>query len=247
MMKIALRVSFAAVLLLTLAALPAAAQIRIPAGDDPWTTPPPPAGQTVFTFPAGDVEALCGAPASDAWDHRVALSGPPGSTYDTVVRRHKDVYVDPATSGSTPVEVVGLKFVSVASQATPCGRLNWKVGLAGAQGVTTMTLTQTSSRGGNFVADLQVSVRFDGYDAGSGKYVGSLFYAFKLPDPGTGSGAGTPWSIGAAGEFRAGMTETDNCIDVLREKLAATPTDSRHHYFISDLIAQGKCRETSTN
>ncbi len=45
------------------------------------------------------------------------------------------------------------------------------------------------------------------------------------------------------GQFRAGMTETDNCIDVLREKLNQYSPDSRHFYYISDLIAQGKCSE----
>jgi hypothetical protein len=38
------------------------------------------------------------------------------------------------------------------------------------------------------------------------------------------------------------MTETDNCIQVLRDKLGNYPPGSQHIYFISDLIAAGKCR-----
>ena len=37
------------------------------------------------------------------------------------------------------------------------------------------------------------------------------------------------------------MTETNNCIQVLRDKLGTFPPGSAHFYFISDLIAKGQC------
>jgi hypothetical protein len=82
---------------------------------------------------------------------------------------------------------------------------------------------------------LRVEMQANRFDTGA--YVGSLFYDIKLPDP-TG---GTPWSFGAGGGFRPGMTETNNCIQVLRDKLGTFPPGSSHFYFISDLIAKGQC------
>jgi hypothetical protein len=241
MSKLILRTAICGILLVSLAALPAISQV-IPAGKDFWVTPAN--GQTYFTFPAGDVESLCGAPKSDLWDHRVALSGVPvaGSDYDTVVGRIDNAVFDATGIAKTRVQVSHLAFRG-SSLRTPCGSINWSVGLAGPQRVTDMVIRRTSDKGGIFNAQLAVDVEFRGFNAGSGAYVGSLFYAFDLPDPGAGTGAGTPWSFGPNGEFRAGMTELDNCIDVLRKKLNLYSPDSSHFYYISDMIAAGKCRE----
>jgi hypothetical protein len=39
------------------------------------------------------------------------------------------------------------------------------------------------------------------------------------------------------------MTETDNCIAVLRQKLTQYATTSKHYYYISNMISQGRCTE----
>src|SRR5262245_17566070 len=82
-----------AVLLASLAALPAAAQV-IPAGIDYWRTPN--TGGTVFEFPEGDVESLCGLAPVVGWDHKVALQGVPtgGADWDTSVARLDDAVFD---------------------------------------------------------------------------------------------------------------------------------------------------------
>jgi hypothetical protein len=224
------------ILLVSLAALPCAAQVINP-GNDFWTTPAN--GQTFFTFPSGDVEALCGAVPSSTWNHTLVLQGVPLGTpaYDTVVARLDPAVFDSTGTATTRVQVRALSFASSAPLATPCGSLSWTAGLAGTQGITKMTLHRTSPSGGYFNADLSVAVELRAFDP-KGQYVGSLFYNFGLPDQ---SGASTPWSINTAGEFRAGMTTTNDCIAVLRQKLAATPTSSEHYYYISDMIAHGQC------
>jgi hypothetical protein len=231
------RLRFAPVLLLAgLTALPAAA-LTIPAGDDPWVTPNN--GQTHFGFKNGDVESLCGAPASTTWNHNVALRGVPvtGFDYDTVVRRLSPATFDTAGNASTTVVVTRLEMVSSAPQATPCGSLNWRVSLSGAQAATPMKFARTSATGGVFAADIAVNVVFRATNASTGAAVGSLFYNIVLPDPATG----TPWSFSKTGVYRAGMNPADDCIAVLRQKLLTYPTTSSHYYWISDMIAQGQC------
>ena len=234
MNKAILRASLLGLLLASLAALPAAAQI--PPGPDYWVTPDN--GRTFFTFPNGDVESLCGAPPSTAWNHRVNLRGVPvAADYDTVVQRLDKAVFDTTGHAQTRIVVKALSFASAAPQGTPCGTLKWTVGLTGTQSPTVMRLRRTSSQGGFFSADISVRVEFRAYNASTNAYVGSLFYSMILPDPQNG----TPWSFGTSGQFRAGMTTTNNCVDVLREKLTTYSPDSDHFYFISDMIAQGRC------
>ena len=238
MTRFTLRASLLAILLAGLAGLSASAQI-ISAGPDFWTTPAN--SQTYFTFPAGDVEALCGAQPKDDWDHKLALKGVPlssGPAYDTVVARLDDAVFDASGTATTRVQVQKLSFASIAPRDTPCGALTWQATLAGTQGITTMVLRRTSPMGGFFNADLSIKVELRAFNS-SNVYIGSLFYDFILPDPGTG----TPWSFGSAGEFRAGMTDTNNCLNVLRQKLSTYATDSSHYYYISDMIARGQCKE----
>lgn len=235
MNKMSWRTTAVLMLLAAFLAVPAFAQ-TIPPGKDFWVTPNN--GQTDFTFPNGDVESLCGAPASTTWNHKVLLRGvpAPGSDYDTVVARLDKAVFDSTLQASTRIQVSMLSFASAASQSTPCGPLNWTVGLSGPQAVTTMKLRRTSTTGGLFSADIAVNVEFRAIRNGS--YLGSLFYNIVLPDPATG----TPWSFGPTGQFRAGMTPANDCVDVLREKLLTYSPDSSHFYFISNMIAQGQCR-----
>lgn len=242
MNKAILRASLLGLLLVGLAALPAAAQ-TIPPGPDYWVTPDN--SRTFFTFPDGDVEALCGAPSSTTWNHRVNLKGVPVSAvtadYDTVVQRLDNAVFDTTGHAQTRIVVKALSFASAAPQGTPCGTLNWTVGLAGTQSHTIMRLRRTSAQGGFFSADISVRVEFRAYNASTNAYVGSLFYSMILPDPQNG----TPWSFGTSGQFRAGMTTTNNCVDVLREKLTTYSPDSDHFYYISNMIAQGQCHRTN--
>ncbi len=230
-LRVAALVAFVAMV----AALPSAAQI-IPAGKDFWVTPSN--GQTDFVFPKGEVEALCGAPTS-ATPLRVTLKGVPatGSDYDTVVARLDNAVFNSSGNAATRIQVAALNFVSAAPLVSPCGKLDFTVRLAGAQAVTVMKLIRTSDRGGFFSADIAVNTEFRA--TRGGVYIGSLFYNIVLPDPANG----TAWSFGPAGEFRAGMTEADDCIDVLRQKLLNYDVTSDHFYFISDMIAKGQCRK----
>ena len=228
---------------IVLATLLASAAFAVPPftiikGNDFWVTPNN--NQTKFQFKDGDVEHLCGLPPSSTWDHHVFLKGVPatGSDYDTVVARLDNAVFDTTGQASTRVQVQLLNLVSAAPQSTPCGILNWTVVLAGPQAVTTMKLRKTTAQGGFFSADIAVNVELRA--TRNGVYLGSVFYNIVLPDPMTG----TPWSIGPTGQFRAGMTEANDCIDVLRQKLLTYPQDSDHFYYISDMIAKGQCRQT---
>jgi hypothetical protein len=218
------------------AALPVTAQI-IPAGEDRWVTPGD--GRTFFKFPPGDVESLCGAPPSSAWDHTVRLTGvpDPGEDWDTVVARLDDADVSADTGGfaTVPIQVTRLVFRSLAPQETPCGVLLWYVKAVDHQPITKMSIQNLSGRGGIFKATISVRVIFEATDS-RGNVVGTLFYTLDLPD-----NTGVPWSFGPSGIFRPGIDEGDNCIDVLREKLGTATGD--HVYYIENLIAQGKCSE----
>lgn len=239
MIRTSLRVCILGILLVSLAALPSMAQ-PVPASNDYFRTPAN--GQTFFEFPDGDVESLCGAPPQAAWNHRVALTGVPqaGSDWDTVVSRLDSLVFPPfngvAQTLTTRVQVRSLTFVSIASQLTPCGELNWTARLAGAQPITKMVITRSTQGGGTFTANLAVSVELSATDT-KGNYVGSLFYTRDLPNPTTG----TPWSWRVDGVFRAGISDTNNCIAVLRAKLNTVDPASSHYYWISDMIAQGVC------
>jgi hypothetical protein len=240
MTKIALRSSILGILLVSLAALPAMAQPPIPAGSDYWVTPAN--GQTVFEFPEGDVESLCGAPISAAWDHKVALRGVPtvGSDWDTRVARLDNAVFDTTGTAVTRIQVKDLNLASIAAHATPCRRINWKVSLACCpQPITRMVLRSDATGGGVFHANLSVSVEFKAFNADNGAYIGSLFYTRELPD----QASGTPWSYGGPTGFRPGITTANTCIDVLRQKLSQFAPTSSHYYWISDMIAQGICHK----
>jgi hypothetical protein len=239
MSKLTLRTAFLGLLLASLAALPAMAQV-IPADKDPWVTPAN--GQTRFTFADGDVESLCGLAPDPSWDHTVALQGVPvpGSDYDTVVARLDDAVFSNGVA-TTRIQVVGLSFRSINPTATPCGLLDWKVGLFGPQAVTKMTINRTTRTGGTFCADIAVNAELQAFDL-NGKYVGSVFANVVLPQ--SAATGCTPWSFDpTTGRFRPGISDTNNCIAALRKKLATYPTNSSHYYYISNLIAKGLCKE----
>lgn len=214
--------------------LPAAAQV-IPAGDDRWVTPHD--GRTGFTFPPGDVESLCGQPASFDWDRRVSLGGVPfpGVDWDTVVSRLKDVDLC-GGSAKVAIQVRHLHFTSLGLHETPCGKVQWDVRLAGNQPTTSMVIEHSSPGGGRFEADLQLRVAFNGTTS-DGAFLGTLIYTLGLPDP----PGGTPWSFGGPTGWRPGIDETETCFDVLREKAGIMGGD--HVYFIENMIAQGRCHK----
>ena len=225
----------ASAILLAGLALPVTAQPPIPAGNDYWQTPDN--GQTLFEFPDGDVESLCKKTAQGL-NLTAKLRGipAPGSDWDTIIARLDEARFDSTGKASTRIQVKHIAFES-DYMGTPCGEIRWVVSLASCpQPVTRMVIHASPKR---FYANIAVSVEFKAFD-NKGAFLGSLFYTRELPDP--VSGSGTPWSYGGPTGFRAGMTDTDNCIDVLRQKLSTYDPKSDHYYFISDLIAAGKCK-----
>jgi hypothetical protein len=223
-----------------LAAVPAAAQ-TIPKGTDYWRTP---ANGTKFTFPDKDVEGLCPSRPPIPWNHKVSLRGIPAqsSDWDSAVTRLIDAKFDRSGNAQTRVQFASLALISDTPSDTPCGKVIWIARLAkGKQPITPMKITKKgpTGRGGLFSAALALRVEMQANRADTGLYVGSLFYDIKLPDP----SGGTAWSFGAGNVFRAGMTENNDCIQVLREKLGNFPPDSAHFYFISELIAKHDCRD----
>ncbi len=237
MTRFLVRATVLSILFALLAAVPAAAQ-TIPKGTDYWRTP---LNGTKFTFPDGEVENLCHKKPDPSWNHQVTLRGIPsqGTDWDSAVERLEDANFYKAKEATTRVQFRSLMLISTAPSDTPCGKVFWTARLAkGKQPTTKMKITKSSDRGGVFSAELALRVEMQANHSDTGAYVGSLFFDIKLPDP-TG---GTPWSFGAGNAFRPGMTETDNCIAVLRKKLGTFPPDSEHFYFISDLIAKGQCK-----
>jgi len=231
------RASALSITLAILVAVQGAAQV-IPAGVDYWRTP---LNGTKFRFPEKDVESLCKANPDPSWNHEVTLRGIPtqGSDWDSAVARLSEAVFDKEGNARTKVQFKSLALISTAPSDTPCGRLLWTARLAkGAQPITPMKITRKSKRGGTFSAELALRVEMQANDFNTGARVGSLFFDIKLPDP----AGGTPWSFSASKRFRPGMTETDNCIQVLRDKLGTFPPGSQHIYFISNLIAEGNCK-----
>lgn len=238
MTKLRLCAVTVSIVLAALAAMPAAAMgpgevHSIRHGMDYWRTP---AGGGTFTFPPGDVEALCHKPPDASWTHGVSFEGVPvkGADWDSAVARLADAHFDHEGVAYTRIQFKYLHLRSTAPSSTPCGNLSWHVRLAGHQPITKMKITRTSPKGGTFFADLALRAELVATDP-AGKEVGKLFYDIKLPDPTNG----TPWSYEK--RFRGGMDTANNCLKVERQELANTPTTSFHYYFISDAIAQGKC------
>jgi hypothetical protein len=238
MTRFLVRAMLLTVVLAAVVAAPAASQV-IPKGTDFWRTP---ASGTVLKFPQGDVEGLCKAQPDPAWNHQVTLRGIPaqGSDWDSAVARLDPATFDRSGNAKTRVQFRELRLISTAASDTPCGKVMWTARLArGKQPITNMTITKRSDKGGTFSAELALRVEIQANKADTGEYVGSLLYDIKLPDP----KGGTPWSFGPAKEFRPGMTEANDCIQVLRQKLSTFDPSSSHYYFISDLIAKGQCRK----
>lgn len=236
MTRLLVRTSALSMMLAMLVAVSAAAQ-TIPAGTDYWRTP---LNGTKFTFPDKDVESLCHANPDRSWNHEVTLRGIPaqGSDWDSAVARLVPAVFDKGGNAKTKVQFRSLTLISESPSDTPCGRLLWTARLAkGPQPITAMKITKRSDRGGVFFANLALRVEMQANDFSTGVHVGSLFYDIKLPDP----TAPTPWSFGPDGRFRPGMNEANTCLQVLREKLGTFPPGSAHRYFISNLIAQGRC------
>jgi hypothetical protein len=239
MTRLLVRASALSITLAILVAVSGGATQIIPIGVDYWRTP---LNGTKFKFPEKDVESLCKANPDPSWNHEVTLRGIPtqGSDWDSAVVRLLPAVFDKQGNAKTKVQFKSLALISTAPSNTPCGSLLWTARLAkGLQPITWMRLTKKSDRGGVFFAELALRVEMQANDFNSGAHVGSLFFDIKLPDP----AGGTQWSFAADGRFRPGVTETDNCIQVLRQKLGTIDPSSQHFYFISDLIARGVCRK----
>jgi len=240
MTRFLVRMTALSILFALLAAVPAAAQV-IPKGTDYWRTP---LNGTKFKFPEKEVENLCHKQPDPSWNHEVTLRGVPaqGSDWDSAVERLVDAKFDKNGVANTRVRFQSLFLISTAPSDTPCGKVFWTARLAkGRQPITPMQITKKgpTGRGGVFSAGLALRVEMQANRYDTGTYVGSLFYDIRLPDP----KGNTPWSFGQGDVFRAGMTEDNDCLPVLREKLGNFQPGSSHYYFISELIAKHDCRE----
>jgi hypothetical protein len=247
MIKHLIRLSTLLIALAFLAALPAAAQV-IPKGVDYWVTPPPGAvnfvppadAKTQFTFPDKDVESLCHSHAyGGTWNHQVTLQGvhAAGVDWDSAVARLDNARFNRAGDAFTRVQFKSIAMASTAEMETPCGKLKWTVRLAKKQPITKMKIHKATAKGGLFYAPLALRVEMRANKAGTGAYLGSLFYDIKLDDPPGGTG----WSFGPGNAFRPGVDENDKCLEVLRKKLQQMGNDPQHFYYISNLIAHHDC------
>lgn len=140
---------------LLVAALPLWAQ-NIPAGDDKWDSVG--GGSTNVTLSSADWAALCGAGVGDTTVNLKGKNLPGQGTADTIVTR-----LTPANFSGGATQTVSIKLKSLTMVSTgshPCSPATLYVTALpqSAQLAGTMTITRLSSAGGNFQANVPVSV-----------------------------------------------------------------------------------------
>lgn len=174
-----------------LCALPLLAQ-NIPAGDDVWDSVG--GGATEATLSPEQWRKLCGASVSA--DTSVQLKGfniDGLGTGDTVVERLEDAILSGV--GSSARVDIRLKQLSMISEGShPCSPKTLRVTQDVSQGTGKMTITQTSSAGGTFTADVPVSAVIKTTD-GSGEPV--------YVDGVLGDDSAAPWSYNPPTEAAA--------------------------------------------
>lgn len=178
--------ALAATAVLLLAA-PAAAQ-DIPAGPDTWATTA--SGTTYIELTSADWQAICGAAGGSLQIQfkGIALRGQGDGS--VVVTRFANADLTTSSVAYVPVKVTTLGFASVSSYGTPCGNLNFRVGLNGGQQTATMRIEREGSWGGHFFVDLPVDAVVTAINASTGATVGSVLKEGVLLEP----SGGTVWS-----------------------------------------------------
>ncbi|HXO20238.1 MAG TPA: hypothetical protein VOA87_10000 [Thermoanaerobaculia bacterium] len=155
------RLAYASLIaILTMAALPAAAQVTLGAGDDGWVTTG--GGQTSVDLTYFPIKAFFG---SDPTNPVVNLKGQPLSSslgsIDTIVNRPNATTIPGLNQPTTTVvQVKALSLVSEASVQIGAKSYNLNVfnsHLGSATG--TMTLTQTNGDGGTYNSSFDVTPR----------------------------------------------------------------------------------------
>lgn len=163
-----------------LAAAPALAQpVAIWKGLDTWYTPAGGAQVTV-SVPAG---YFCGG-TSAPQTLTVSLKGKPIASVpslapsDTVIERPADAYFVNEVA-TTQLRMVGLSLEQNGAVSINCGGYtqlwNARVGLAGAQGFGTITITRTDPGGGTFNASFPVKGQVIFTNVANGQVRGPLF------------------------------------------------------------------------
>ncbi|HSL83771.1 MAG TPA: hypothetical protein VLF66_13430 [Thermoanaerobaculia bacterium] len=180
------RLAPAALAVLLLGA-PLAAQ-DIPAGDDVWATTGD--GTTHIELGSADWEAICrtSGSAMQIQFKGIALDGQGDGS--VVVTRLGDAVFGDDGLAYVDVQVTELAFGSVSTYSTPCGSLDFRVGLNGTQDTATMEIRREDTWGGHFFVDLPVDAVVQAIDPSTGRVVGRVLREGILDEP----AGGTVWS-----------------------------------------------------
>lgn len=177
-----------AALAILLLAAPLAAQ-DIPAGPDTWATTGD--GTTHIELGSTDWQAFCNASGGAVQVQFKGVGLPGQGDGSVVVNREGDAVFGEDGRAYVDVKVTALGFASVTTYGTPCGNLNFRVGLNGEQQTVTMEIRKEGTWGGHFFVDLPVDAILTAIDPSTGKQVGrSVLKEGILKEP----GGGTVWS-----------------------------------------------------
>ncbi len=147
--------------LLTLLAIPAAADDIIYSGSDLWVTPA--TGRTFADFSYEPIPAGFFCNKSASFTGQIPFKGVPVSAdlgrTDTIVERLDDAALNDKGIASTRIQIRALSLESIAPVKTACGSYLVKVSLHGNQPVTRMRIVQDHDNGGRFIAPLSLNVK----------------------------------------------------------------------------------------
>lgn len=198
-------------------AAPALAQ-GIPAGIDSWATPG--GGGTYIELDGADWAAICGASNGQAVQvtfKGVAIQGQGDSSVE--VQRLQNAVFNGQGIAYVPVRMRTLSFVSTGTTATPCGNLDFRVGLNGRQDTAQMEIRREGSWGGHFFVDLPVDAKIEAVNSNTGTVVGSVIKEGILYEP----TSGTPWAyqppsnpLDPNAPWHPGVTSTGQKVSIAR-------------------------------
>lgn len=181
---------------LVLMAAPVAAQ-NIEAGPDTWATPG--GGGTTIELNSADWQAICpneGPEEAATQSYQISFKGVPSPGQgdgSVVVERLGDAVFDGSNPALVQVRMTHLAFESESTTSTPCGDLDFRVGLDGRQDEATMQIRREGSWGGYFFVDLPVDTVIEAIDPVTQDVVGSVSKGGILEEP----TSGTSWSYEA--------------------------------------------------
>jgi hypothetical protein len=156
--------ALAALVLLTLAALPAAAASPvIRAGIDPWVTVPE---GTKINFERNPLPAGFFCTSSPAFTGRIWLRGVPLASdnprmarYDTVVERLDNAAFNNRGVAQTRFQVRALQLEGIQTFKNRCGEYSVRLTLDGEQPITRMRIVRQNSEGGRFIVTVKMNTK----------------------------------------------------------------------------------------